>query len=191
MLPVAPFTETAGTFVNCEGRAQSFTGVALPLGDTRPAWKVLRVLGTILGLPGFAFESVEGVRAEVLPNADISSRLSNATTAAIRAPEGVADGIERVTDVPIYFTDPLVRRAAPLQKTADGRAPLARVNAATMARFKLAAGAKVRVRQGGAEATLTVALDAGLPEGCVRIAAGHPSTSTLGAMFGPVTIEAA
>jgi NADH-quinone oxidoreductase subunit G len=62
MLPIAPFTETAGTFVNAEGRLQSFHGVVKPLGDTRPAWKVLRVLGNLLGLPGFDQETVEDVR---------------------------------------------------------------------------------------------------------------------------------
>jgi NADH-quinone oxidoreductase subunit G len=65
LLPIAPFTETAGSFVNAEGRVQSFHGGA-GLGDTRPAWKVLRVLGNLLGLPGFEQESVEEVRAEAL-----------------------------------------------------------------------------------------------------------------------------
>ncbi|MEO7500890.1 MAG: NADH-quinone oxidoreductase subunit NuoG, partial [Casimicrobiaceae bacterium] len=62
LLPVAPFTETSGTFVNCEGRAQSFHGVVRPLGETRPLWKVLRVLGTLLGKPGFDFDTSEEVR---------------------------------------------------------------------------------------------------------------------------------
>ncbi len=69
LLPIAPFTETAGTFVSCEGRVQSFHGVVPPLGETRPGWKVLRVLGTLLGLPGFAADSAEDVRASVLPAA--------------------------------------------------------------------------------------------------------------------------
>jgi len=95
-----------------------------------------------------------------------------------------------VTDVPIYFADPLVRRAISLQKTADARVPVARANAATLARLKLAVGAIARLRQGTGEAKLTVALDAGLPDGCLRVAAGHPATSALGAMFGPITVEA-
>ena len=60
LLPIAPFTETPGTFVNAEGRVQSFHAVVKPLGETRPAWKVLRVLANLLGLPGFDFESVAG-----------------------------------------------------------------------------------------------------------------------------------
>src|SRR5207237_370369 len=65
LLPVSPFTETAGTFINCEGRAQAFNGVVMPLGQTRPAWKVLRVLGSLLSLPDFGYESIDAVRAEV------------------------------------------------------------------------------------------------------------------------------
>ena len=190
LLPVSPFTETAGTFINCEGRAQAFNGVVIPLGDTRPAWKVLRVLGSMLGLAGFDFNNIDAVRAELPRETDISARLSNTTTVEIQKPTLVPDGVERVTDVPIYFADPLVRRAASLQKTADARAPVARANAATLARLKLTAGSNVRLRQGKGEAELAVALDAGLPDGCLRVPAGHRATSRLGEMFGPITVEA-
>jgi NADH-quinone oxidoreductase subunit G len=190
LLPVAPFTETAGTFINCEGRAQSFNGVVPPLADARPAWKVLRVLGSMLGIAGFEFNGVHEVRAELPTEADIAAGLSNATAAEIVKPTLVFDGVERVTDVPIYFADPLVRRAMSLQKTPDARAPVARANAATLARLKLAAGATARLRQGEGEAKLKVMLDAGLPDGCLRVPAGHPATSSLSAMFGPITVEA-
>ena len=83
LLPIAPFTETSGTFVNAEGRVQSFHGVVKPLGDTRPAWKVLRVLGNLLGLKGFDFETSEEVRSEALGDVStVASRLGNATTQA-------------------------------------------------------------------------------------------------------------
>ena len=113
LLPISPFTETAGTFVNAEGRAQSFHGVVRPLGETRPGWKVLRVLGTMLGLPGFAYETIEEVRAAALPT-DIASRLSNASTAYVE----VAPAAAPVT-ASIYQLDGLVRRAPSLQATAD------------------------------------------------------------------------
>ena len=190
MLPASPFTETAGIFVNCEGRAQAFQGVVPPLGDTRPAWKVLRVLGSMLGLAGFGYENIDAVRAEIASGPDLASRLSNATGVAIEAPAAAANGVERITDVPGYFADPLVRRAPSLQKTADARAPVARANAATLAKLKLAPGATARLRQGPGEAKLAVALDPGVPDGCVRIAAGHPATSALGGMFGAITVEA-
>ena len=69
LLPIAPFTETGGSFVNCEGRLQSFNGAVRPAGQTRPGWKVLRVLGSLMGIPGFDFESVEQVRQRALAGA--------------------------------------------------------------------------------------------------------------------------
>jgi NADH-quinone oxidoreductase subunit G len=197
ILPVAPFTETAGTFVNCEGRAQEFTAVVLPLGLARPAWKVLRVLGSMLGLVGFGYDGVEAVRRELPSQGEIAARLSNATRIAIdsrvaadadRANGGVREA-ERVADVPIYFTDPLVRRAPSLQKTRDAKAPLARVNAATLAVLMLPDGGAARVRQAGGEAIMKIAVDASVPDGCVRVAAAHATTSMLGPMFGPIGVE--
>jgi NADH-quinone oxidoreductase subunit G len=66
LLPIAPFTETAGSFINTEGRLQSFNGVVTPAGDSRPAWKVLRVMANLLEITGFDFDSAESVRAEAL-----------------------------------------------------------------------------------------------------------------------------
>ena len=76
ILPITPFTETAGTFVNCEGRVQSFNGTVRPAGEARPGWKVLRVLGNLLGLQGFEYETSDQVRSEAVP-VDLSARLSN------------------------------------------------------------------------------------------------------------------
>jgi NADH-quinone oxidoreductase subunit G len=193
LLPVAPFTETAGTFVNCEGRAQSFTNVVLPLMQTRPAWKVLRVLGSMLGIAGFGYETIEAVRAE-LPHADdIGNWLSNTTQASIEAPATPMNGstLERIADVPIYFADPLVRRSPSLQKTRDALPPRARAHPATLSKLGLADGASIRVKQGEGQAVLTLSADAGIPEGCVRVAAAHPSTRALGPMFGSLVLEPA
>ena len=187
-LPVAPFTETAGTFVNCEGRAQAFAGAAPPLGETRPAWKVLRVLGSMLELPGFDFESIDAVRAELPAGDKIASLLSNMTKVGIESLATSPVGLERIADVPIYASDPLVRRAPSLQKTRDAKEPTARINPATLVLLHVNDGGAVRMRQGG-EAVLKVVADAGVPEGCVRIAAAHPSTSNLGPMFGPIGVE--
>src|SRR5207247_8557053 len=75
LLPVVPFTETSGTYVNCEGRMQSFNGAVKPLGEARPAWKVLRVLGNLMSLPGFDHESTEAVREETCRPEDVAGRL--------------------------------------------------------------------------------------------------------------------
>jgi NADH-quinone oxidoreductase subunit G len=193
LLPVAPFTETSGSFVNAEGRLQSFVGVVQPLGQTRPAWKVLRVLGNLLGLPGFEHDSSEQVRTEALGAGDIASRLSNATSVAPAVPAASPNAVERVADVPIYQADMLVRRAAPLQATADAKAPVAWLSTAQWERLGLRAGERVRVTQtkGAASVVLPAALDPTLAANAVRVAAGHPATTSLGPMFGTVTLERA
>ena len=190
ILPVTPFTESAGTFVSCEGRVQTFNGVAGPLGEARPGWKVLRVLGNALGLSGFDYDSPEAVRAEALP-ADVAARLSNALSVAPVLTADSTVGAERIADVPVYFSDAIVRRAQSLQRTADARPPRASANARTLTSFGLKPGDKARVRQGEAAALLECALDDRLPDGVVRVPAAHASTSTLGPMFGPLTMEPA
>ncbi len=193
ILPIAPFTETAGTFINCEGRVQSFNGTVRPAGEARPGWKVLRVLGNLLNLAGFEYETSDQVRSDALP-ADINAILSNETSSAPAKPQsaqGNAGAAERIADVPIYFSDAIVRRSAPLQATRDARAPKARANARTLQSFGVAGGDKVRVKQGDASALLEVALDENIADGAVLVSAGHESTATLGPMFGPITLERA
>jgi NADH-quinone oxidoreductase subunit G len=200
LLPVAPFTETSGTFVNAEGRVQSFKGAVRPLGETRPAWKVLRVLGNLLGLAGFDQESSEEVRDAVLPPATLidgqfAAGLDNQIRLAIDPAALVAENVacERIADVPIYFSDPLVRRAPALQKTRDAAAPTARMSAKTLAEAGLVAGSPVRLRQqsgsASGEAVLTAVVDDGVPERCIRVSVGHPSTAALGEMFGAISVE--
>ncbi len=124
LLPIAPFTETPGTFVNAEGRVQSFHAVVKPLGEARPAWKVLRVLGNTLGLPGFEFASSQEVLVAVRGAQDANKDfvqgavLSNATSAAI----DLAPAAGRPVSAAIYQLDGIVRRAPSLQSTADARA---------------------------------------------------------------------
>src|SRR5260221_6127148 len=108
LLPIAPFTETPGTFISTEGRVQGFYPSVRPLGDARPAWKVLRVLGTMLGLPGIDFETAEQVRDACLAGRDVQALLSNGIS-EIKAESKPLFGIQRIADVPIYFTDPLAR----------------------------------------------------------------------------------
>ena len=120
LLPIAPFTETSGTFVNAEGRVQSFHAVVRPLGETRPAWKVLRVLGDMLGVVQPAYESTQEVLGQALNGVGAQvdrSRLSNQTGASIRHRTEPVD----LKPVGIYQLDGIVRRAASLQETADAR----------------------------------------------------------------------
>ncbi len=192
LLPVSPFSETSGTFVNTEGRVQSFYAAAKPLGDARPAWKVLRVLGNLLDQSGFDHNSSEDVRFEALGGKpEFVTGLDNAIDGVAMKLAPVASGIERVADVPIHFADPLVRRSPALQLAADSAAPAARMNAAMLARVGVAAGADVRVGAGGTAIVLSARLDAGLPDGAVRVAAAHASTVALGPMFANLTVEKA
>ena len=187
MLPIAPFTETSGTFVNAEGRVQSFKGVAAPVAESRPAWKVLRVLGNLFELDGFDEETSEAVRDSVI-RSGVDSRLSNKikTTAAVLP---AVDGIERVADVPIYRTDPITRRSGPLQHTPASRLPTARLHAETLAQLQLVDGDQVRVKSAQGEVSLTAQLDNTVAANSVRIATAFAETAALGSAFGHLTLE--
>ena len=116
LLPIGTFAETSGTFVNAGGRWQSFAGCIKPLGEARPGWKVLRVLGNLLALDGFEYDSSEQVRDELrqlvagpLPGVRLPSRNIG--------PAGEA----ALAGVPLYGVDAIVRRAPSLQKTAQAQ----------------------------------------------------------------------
>ncbi len=123
LLPIAPFTETAGTFVNAEGRVQSFHAVVRPAGEARPAWKVIRVLANLLGVAGFDFESAQDVLAAMhkengsVPEFVPQARLGNSTSASI----DLAPAAGEPAVAAIYQLDGMVRRATSLQLTADAR----------------------------------------------------------------------
>jgi len=191
LLPIVPFTETAGTFVSTEGAVQSFEGVVRPLGEARPGWKVLRVLGNLLGLPGFDHDSAEDVRREALGGGSIVAMLDNhlldARVDAV-APM-LASGIQRIAEVPIHAADAIVRRARSLQQTRDGAAPVARMNRALFEKLGLREGDCVRVRQGAGAALVAALIDDRLPESCVLQAAARPETAQLGALFGELEVE--
>ena len=198
LLPIAPFTETSGTFVNTEGLVQSFKGAAKPLGETRPAWKVLRVLGNLLDVSGFDYDTSEAVRDEALSGMNVASKLNNTLNENVGrvSPDMVggvhpikAQGFQRVADVPIYSTDALVRRAASLQKTRDAATPCVMMHGSELQKLGVQSGDIVKVTQGSATVRLVVQADDTLPEGVARVAAGHPATAELGAMFGTITVE--
>ncbi|HKY01296.1 MAG TPA: NADH-quinone oxidoreductase subunit NuoG [Burkholderiales bacterium] len=188
ILPITPFTETSGSFVNTEGRLQSFNPTVKPYAEARPAWKVLRVLGNLLGLQDFEQDSSEEVRDEAQRAAlPLSNEVSGI---AVNANAGSA-ALERVADVPIYFADPLARRSVPLQEAPASAAPKAYMNAALIHKLGVVAGQLVKVKQEGGEALIEAELDDRLADGCVRVAAAHSSTADLGAMFGEISVERA
>ncbi|MBI5007757.1 MAG: NADH-quinone oxidoreductase subunit G [Nitrosomonadales bacterium] len=191
LLPVAPFSETSGTFVSAEGRVQSFKGAVKPLGEVRPAWKVLRVLGNLLKVDGFDQDTSEAVRDEAMKGVDVPARLNNAIGGVEARAASAASGLQRVADVPIYATDAVVRRSAPLQATADAAIPQAWMHGDELKKLGVQSGAVVKVSQGQGSVQLFAAADDKLPKGVVRVAAGHAATASLGAMFGTISVERA
>ncbi len=189
MLPVSPFTETSGTFVNAQGLAQSFKGTVAPFGQTRPGWKVLRVLGNVLHLAGFDDETSESVRDAVLASG-VEGRLSN----DVKAPLGLGQaltGLERVADVPIYRTDAMVRRSEPLQASPASKKPAAAMNGRTLTSLGLTAGVKVRVSAGQGAVELETVQDDAVADRAVRISAAFETTAALGGAFGQISVERA
>lgn len=133
LLPIAPFTETSGTFVNAEGRAQSFHAVVKPLGDTRPAWKVIRVLANILGLAGFEQDSTADVLKQMATDNSDLAYCVNSAALTNQTQISVDFSASQVTPVVarIYELDGTVRRASSLQLTADAKFPASVLEVAT------------------------------------------------------------
>ncbi|MCB1958289.1 MAG: molybdopterin-dependent oxidoreductase, partial [Rhodocyclaceae bacterium] len=192
MLPIAPFTETSGTFVNCEGRAQSFHGVVKGQGQSRPGWKVLRVLGNMLGLAGFEFAKSEEVRDEALSGTPMAERLGGRIDpVAAVSPKVEQAGFERIADIPLYSADPIVRRAPSLQRTKDAKVGAAWFNAQSLAAVGVAEGASVRLKTPTGDVVLPAALDSTLPDACVRLPGAQAATAELGALTGLISVERA
>jgi NADH-quinone oxidoreductase subunit G len=198
VLPISPYTETSGTYINCEGRMQTTVAVVRPLGQARPAWKVLRVLGNLLGNSDFEFESSEEIRAEVLGDREpgkiivgLSARAHPAQLLPAMATSTNAKLI-RIADVPIYRSDVVSRHAPALQETRASAAPKALMNPADVSRLGLASGAKVKCTQYGRHSEiLEIASDSRVAIGVVQISAAHRVSAGLGDMIGPIEMEAA
>ena len=191
ILPIAPFTETSGTFINTEGRVQSFNGVVSPLAEARPAWKVLRVLANLLELKGFDYETSEQVCTELLSDyGNVADHLNNRINEfTVNLNEANVNGIERIGEVNIYQSDPIVRRASSLQLTRDAHYPRAIISPSLMEKLGLRVGDKITIKQGVGESQLEVEQSESIPDNCIRIASAFNQTATLGGMFGEVSVK--
>ncbi len=193
LLPIAPFSETSGTFMSMEGRIQSFQAVTKALGESRPAWKVLRVIANTLGLEGFDFDSSKEVLDEILdgkrPSEVAWSRLNNNLSELVEIEVNIqSPSLRRIGEVPQYEADPVVRRAPALQKTKYNTEPMARMCTQLMEDLNLAEGDEVLVTQDEGSANLIVTQDDHVAHGCVRITAAHPDSITLGDMMGDISL---
>jgi NADH-quinone oxidoreductase subunit G len=191
LLPIATFAETSGTFVNIEGSVQSFKGVSAAPGETRPAWKVLRVLGNLVDVDGFDYADSHQVRDEVL--AACEGLVPDNSTDGVPQDKKLrcdAASWERVGGIPIHAVDALARRAHALQVTPDAWGAAVRVNAAAAASLGVnGADALLRVTQGDASGEFAVAIDDGVPDGCIWLPLAIPGADALGPAFGPVGVE--
>ncbi len=186
LLPMGAFGESAGTFVNNEGRWQSFRGVGQPPGEARPGWRILRALGTVLGLERFSYDDVAEVYGELAGQCR-GIEASSAYPAEARAQEAWGPGLTLAGGVPIYATDPLARRSVPLQESAlAGRAEVV-LAPQTAAELGLGEGepSRVRVRSASGTAELPLTIDASVPAGTAWIPAGLDARMALGAPYGP------
>ncbi len=192
LLPTAQFAETSGTYVNLEGTWQSMTGAVTPPGEARPAWKVLRVLGNLFELDGFDYQDSAEVLnecrervANVTPSAPAQSSLEEAESLDDTGP------IFRIGCVPMYATDPLVRRAPALQRTEDGDFRGVHINSGLARELGLRDGESAAVQQNGTRRNFAVVVDDHVPDRCAGLAAGIVETAGLGPSFGPMSIEKA
>lgn len=189
ILPTATYVETSGTFVNAEGRWQSFNGACPPPGEGRPGWKVLRVLGNLLGLNGFEQLNSEDILNEVLASCGELQADNQVSSAKTLAPF-TGQGLMRIGEVPIYALDGLTRRAAALQRTPLVEPAAIRIHPRTAEQQKLDTP-QAEIRQNGHSVVLAVILDDTIPEGCAWLPSGVPGTEELGPLFGPIEIYAA
>jgi len=191
LLPTATFAETSGSFINAEGRCQSFQGAVKPPGEARPAWKVLRVLGNALKLPAFDYMDSQDILEEVLQACEHIEPANLVCNANTRLSELGSAGLWRVAETPIYATDALVRRAGALQRTTWAQqAATIIINPSLAARLGLTGAARAVVKQNGAEIVLPLVVDETVPDGCVWVPAGLPATASLGPSIGPVELRA-
>ncbi|MCG7912261.1 MAG: NADH-quinone oxidoreductase subunit NuoG [Candidatus Thiodiazotropha weberae] len=191
MLPMAIFTETSGTYVNAEGRWQQSRGVVRPQGESRPGWKILRVLGNLTDQPGFDYIDSQQIHDELHQLYESSALDNKQAEPQNLEPQLSADALLRGGDTPLYACDPLVRRATALQQTQDAGSDTIRLHPEEAARLGLEGSDTALVKQNGNQIDLPLQLDERIPQGCVWISTGLERTSTLGQPFGEVTVEKA
>ncbi len=190
LLPMGTFGETAGTLVNAEGNWQSFTGASRPLAETRPGWKILRVLGSLLGLEDFEYHSPAEVR-DALRTALGAIGPDTAYTSKRKVTLANGEGgLRRATEQAPYAGDSLQRRAQPLQETADSREALAlRLGPADAKAAGVADGERVRVVQDGHAAVLRLVVDESQAAGWAWLPGGVEETAGLGPYYGAIEIQ--
>jgi NADH-quinone oxidoreductase subunit G len=190
ILPVAPFTETSGTFINAEGSWQSFQGAVAPGGDSRPAWKVLRVMGNMFDAEGFDYIASEDVLSELKELAGETKGNFDAEWSCPTSLQGDGKGdLVRVPEVQMYAGDNIQRRAVSLQSTYDADVAAIRINKTLAEKLGLVEGVKAIASQNGSDVTLPIIIDDQISNDSVLIHAGLAASAKLDSSFTPITIK--
>ncbi len=191
LLPITPLTETSGSLVSVEGCMQSFSAAVMPKGDSRPAWKVLRVLGNIFDVEGFEYLSSSDVSQELqalMSNVKPTSQ----TVSALSDDVAVAEGLQRISECAIYSGDAQLRRSPSLQQTSDGLGCLAvQLSRATAEKSNVLDSARLQLKQGDVEIEMPMVINDRVADGALLVYSGLPQTSGLAADFSPITIKKA
>ena len=196
ILPSAAYSETSGTFVNVEGIWQSFNASTKSYEEARPAWKILRVLGNVLGVNGFDYVASRDVRDELKLACDAVTAVDNSfeVTGIYTSLDKLAvtdNGLQRIGEVAEFCGDSLVRRATSLQKSAPQQNAV-QLNKAEIKRLglddALQENRTVEVMQGATAISMPIMLNDGIPDGCALLASGTETSSILGSAFGSVEI---
>lgn len=190
LLPVSTYTETPGSFINMEGTIQSFYSTAPVLGNTKPMWKVLRVLGSLLGLPNFEFQTAQEVLAAALLSVNLPESLNNQLSSLDFGNSRVQEiAMLRAGGVAIYNTDAIVRRAAALQKTPQALAPPLQINSATAQLSGIAEGDSVYIEgPDGEDVSLTIVIDNSIADHVAYLPL-HQSNAFAGALMGELRVK--
>lgn len=189
ILPMASFAETSGTFIGVDGQWQSFTGAVSAKADSRPAWKILRVLGNLAEIKGFDYVSSQDVRDEV---SDQFNLLSSSTNSSY-LPDSlkVSSSLMAISEVPMYQSDAVVRRSDALQQTPENqRVSLARMNRRDAEKYGVNQAEIITITQGDNHLNMAFEIDDTIADSCIYIAAGIAETSMLGACFADVQVKA-
>jgi NADH-quinone oxidoreductase subunit G len=190
ILPLAPHAEAEGSLVNLDGAMMSFVAAGKPGGEARNGWKILRRLGSELGLQGFDQTSLAEVQAAMKSAVDAAPAEQTRSDPGFPA-ESAESALHRIGEVAMYSVDPLCRRAAPLQQTAQAKNDFVALNPADAERLGLADGAMARVTQGDAQIEVAVTVTGRVPAGGAWLRSATCVTRTLGPAVGPVTVEVA
>jgi len=188
ILPIASFAETSGTFVGVDTQWQSFTGAVPAKGASRPAWKILRVLGNLARLKGFDYVSSQDVRDEVhdklkLVSTTITSYLPDDFNVSV-------NGLKTISEVPAYQIDSVVRRSEALQLTPENHNALtAKMNQQEAEKQGVSNAKSIEVTHNDKSLTVSFEIDNGIADGCLYLATGTDQTKGFGAAFSNVQVS--